>query len=144
MNLQELLTPPGGYLVLGGILSFFVTLLHIFFAIRPRAWAFFGAGELSEIAKEGSSFILPVTLGLIVMFAAWSAYAFSGADLIGRLPLLQIVLYAIAIIYLLRALYIPSELVGAIKGTKPIHLLFVSLGSLAAGLLYLFGVLGLR
>lgn len=114
MNLQELLTPPGGYLVLGGILSFFVTLLHVFLAVRPRAWAYFGAGDLSVMAKEGSSFVLPVTIGLI-----------------GVLPLL-------------RTLYIPSELVGLIKGTKPFHLVFVSLGALAAGLLCLFGVMGMR
>ena len=90
-----------------------------------------------------SPFILPVTLGLIVMFAVWCVYAFSGAGLIGRLPLLKVVLFAIAIIYLLRALYIPSELVGLIKGTKPVRFVLVSTGSLAAGLMYLFGVLGI-
>jgi hypothetical protein len=46
------------------------------------------------------------------VLALWSAYAFSGAGLIGRLPLLRLGLVVISAIYLLRGLVLlrPSAL----------------------------------
>ena len=53
------------------------------------------------------------------MLAIWAAYAFSGAGLIPRLPLLKLALAAISAVYLVRALgYIPLlSATGAPVGT---------------------------
>ena len=47
-----------------------------------------------------------ITIGIAAVLAIWAAYAFSGAGLIGRLPLLRTGLVVITLIYLARGLII--------------------------------------
>lgn len=129
-------------LVVGSVLSFLVALLHIALAIRPKLYDYFGATELSEITTQGSSFTLWVTLGLVVMFVVWGFYGLSGAGLIKQLPLLRVALIGIGIIYLLRALMLPSDIIKFIRHARPFRFIILSTGSLLAGLLYLTGALG--
>ena len=70
-----------GYcLVLGGVASFLITLLHIALAIRPQLYRFCGADELAQLHERCSPFTVLVTIGLALMFAVWGAYGLSGAD----------------------------------------------------------------
>jgi len=90
-----------------------------------------------QLHEQGSPFTVLVTIGLALMFAAWGAYALSGAGVIRRLPLLQTVLIAIGVIYVLRGLLLPSDLVKVLQSGYPFRFVVFSTGSLAIGLLYL-------
>lgn len=128
-------------LLLGGVASFLIVLLHLALALMPRWYRYFGAGELAQLHEQGSPFTVLVTLGLALMFAAWAVYALSGAGVIGRLPLLRAVLIAVGGIYILRSLLLPSELFKVLLSGYPFRFVVFSTGSLAAGLLYLIGTL---
>jgi putative oxidoreductase len=94
------------FLLLGGALSLIISCLHIAIIIGGADWyRFFGAAErMVLLAKQGS--ILPTisTLGIAAVFFLWALYAFSGAGLIRRLPLLKQGLVVITSIYLMRGL----------------------------------------
>ena len=128
-------------LTLGSIASFLIALLHLALVFKPQWYRHFGADELAQLAEQGSPFTVLVTIGLTLMFAAWGAYALSGAGLIRQLPLLRTVLIAIGVIYILRGLLLPSELVKVLTSGHPFRFVVFSTGSLAIGLLYLVGSL---
>jgi hypothetical protein len=126
-------------LVLGGVASFLIALLHLALVFKPQWYRHFGAAELAQLAGQGSPFTVLVTSGLALMFAAWGAYALSGAGVIRQLPLLRTVLIAIGVIYILRSLMLPSEIVKVLQSGYPFRFVVFSTGSLATGLLYLVG-----
>jgi len=128
-------------LLLGGVASFLIAVLHLALVFKPQWYRHFGAAELAQLHEQGSPFTVLVTIGLVLMFAAWGAYALSGAGLIRQLPLLRTVLIAIGVIYVLRGLLLPSELVKVLTSGHPFRFVVFSTGSLVAGLLYLFGTL---
>jgi hypothetical protein len=70
--------------------------------------------------------------------AIWAAYAFSGAGLIRRLPLLRTGLVVISAIYLLRALVLPHAMIFMPDVVTP-FLIWTSLIVLAYGLAYAAG-----
>jgi hypothetical protein len=79
-----------------------------------------------------------VTLAIATMLAAWALYAFSGAGLIRRLPLLRTALVLISAIYLLRAAALLPLLIlrpGAVDSFAIVS----SLVALAYGLAYAIG-----
>ena len=96
------------WLVAGGVLSALASLLHLGCIIGGPAWyRFFGAGEpMARAAERGESWPALITLLIAGVLAVWSAFAFSGAGLLPRLPLLRIALAAITCTYLLRGLAI--------------------------------------
>lgn len=101
------------WLIAGGVLSALAALLHLTVIIGGPAWyRFFGAGEgMARAAERGSATPALITLVIACTLALWAAYAFSGAGLIRRLPLLRTGLVVIAAIYLLRGLLLfPSLL----------------------------------
>jgi hypothetical protein len=128
-------------LTLGGVASLLITLLHVALAIRPQAYRYCDAAELAQLHEQGSPFTVLVTIGLVLMFAAWGAYALSGAGVIKQLPLLRTVLIATGVIYVLRGLLLPSELVKVLLNGYPFRFVVFSTGSLAIGFLYLVGSL---
>jgi len=128
-------------MLLGGIASFLIVVLHLALALMPQWYRYFGADELAQLHEEGSPFTVLVTLGLALMFAAWAVYALSGAGVIGRLPWLRAVLVAAGGIYILRSLMLPSELIKVLLSGYPFRFVVFSTGSLAAGLLYVVGTL---
>ncbi len=128
-------------LILGGGASTLIALLHLALVFRPHWYRFFGADELVQLHEQGSLFTVLVTVGLALMFAVWAAYALSGAGVIRQLPLVRTVLITVAAIYILRSLLLPSELFKALLNGYSIRFAVFSTGSLAAGLLYLFGTL---
>jgi len=97
-------------LILGGGLSAIAAALHLAIIVGGPTWyRFFGAGEpMAEMAARGESYPTIITLCIAAVLTIWAAYAFSGAGLLPRLPLLRTALIAISTIYLLRAvLFIP-------------------------------------
>jgi hypothetical protein len=81
---------------------------------------------------------------LAVIFASWAIYAFAGAGLIRLLPLLHTTLIAIGVIYVLRALFLPTEINMVVTQGYPFRFVVFSAVSLVAGLLYLIGALKYR
>jgi hypothetical protein len=128
-------------LIIGSIASFFITLLHLVLAIQPKLYRYFNAAELAEMHAKGSPFTVLVTIGLAVMFVIWGAYGLSGAGLIRQLPLLRTVLVSIGVIYILRSLMLPSEILKVLQSGYPFRFIVLSTGSFAFGLSYLYGSL---
>lgn len=99
------------WLAAAGALSAAASAAHLAIIVGgPRWYDFFGAGpRMVRLAEQGSPKAALITFGIAAVLAVWAAYAFSGAGLIPRLPLLKLGLAAISAIYLLRAVgYIPA------------------------------------
>lgn len=94
------------WLLAGGLLSLLASCLHLAIVIGGPDWyRAFGAGEgMARAAARGSPMPTVITLGIASVLAIWALYAFSGAGLVRRLPLLRTGLVVIASIYLLRGL----------------------------------------
>ena len=101
------------WLVIGGLLSAAAALLHLaVIAGGPDWYRFFGAGEgVARAAESGSWMPALVTFAIACILAIWAAYAFAGAGLLRRLPLMRTALVAISVIYLLRGLALLPTLV---------------------------------
>ena len=127
-------------LIIGGLLSVAASLLHIAVIVGGPDWyRFFGAGEqMARMAEQGSITPTLITLGIAGVLAVWSAYAFSGAGLLPRLPLLRTGLVVISAIYLLRGLALIPILVVT-GGEVPPFDLWSSLIVLVYGLAYAVG-----
>ena len=127
-------------LIAGGILSAAASLLHLAVIVGGPSWyRFFGAGEaMARMAERDSPYPTVVTIGIASVLAVWSAYAFSGAGLIPRLPLMRTALVLISTVYLLRGLVlIPVFLINP-GGVQP-FVLWSSLIVLVYGLCYAVG-----
>jgi hypothetical protein len=94
------------WLVAGGVLSAAAALLHLaVIAGGPDWYRFVGAGEdMARMAERGSLQPTLMTSAIALGLAIWSAYAFAGAGLLRRLPLMRTALVTITAIYLLRGL----------------------------------------
>jgi hypothetical protein len=97
------------WLIAAGVLDGVAALLHLGCIIGGPAWyRFFGAGDaMVAMAERGMMRPTLITLTIATILAAWGAYAFSGAGLLPRLPLLRPALFAIAAIFLARAAALP-------------------------------------
>lgn len=130
-------------LVLGGWLSAAVAALHVVIVfVGPSAYRYFGAGEeMARQAEAGSWIPAAMTLVVAAVFAVFALYAFSGAGLLRRLPLLRTGLLAIAAIYILRGLLLLPQLSQSARspGSLPPRELAFSGVSLAIGIVYLVG-----
>ncbi len=96
------------WLVVGGLLSAAASLLHIGCIVEGPTWyRRFGAPEpLIRAAENGDPTLHWMTAGIAAILAIWSAYAFAGAGIVRRLPLMRTALVAIAAVYLARGLLI--------------------------------------
>ncbi len=92
------------WLLLGGVLTGFASLLHIAIIVGGPDWyRFFGAGErMARLSAHGSAYPTFITAGIAVVLGVWSLYALSGVRLVRRLPFLRLILMLIATIYLAR------------------------------------------
>ena len=128
------------WLITGGVLSALAALLHIgVIAGGPDWYRFFGAGEgMAILAERGSIRPTLITLGIAAVLAIWAAYAFSGAGLLPRLPLLRTGLVVISAIYLLRGLVLVPALVLNWGGVTP-FVIWSSLIVLIYGIAYAVG-----
>jgi hypothetical protein len=106
----------------------------------PSWYRFLGAGEgMARAAERGEPRPALITAGIAIVLAIWACYAFSGAGLIARLPLLRIALPAIACVYLLRGLvlFVPGMLRR--PDLSPAFLVWSSLIVLAIGAIHAIG-----
>jgi len=103
---MERTLPRNPWLIAGGALSAAAALLHLAIIAGGPAWyRFFGAGEgMARAAERGMARPALMAIGIAAILAIWAAYAFAGAGLVRRLPLMRTALVAISAIYLLRAL----------------------------------------
>ncbi|WP_396593953.1 hypothetical protein [Brevundimonas sp. R86498] len=127
-------------LVAGGVLSAAASLLHLaVIAGGPSWYRFFGAGEgMARMAERGAVTPTLITMGIAAVVAIWAAYAFSGAGLIPRLPLMRTALVLISAVYLLRGLLlIPAFLFN--PGAVTPFVLWSSLIVLVYGVCYAAG-----
>ena len=127
------------WLVIGGVLSLVASLLHIACIFGGGDWyRFFGAGEVMAQADEAGHWMPAImTTGIAILLAVWAAYAFSGAGMIRRLPLIRTALVIISAIYLLRGLFIiPIMIEPALR--TPFNI-WSSLIVLGFGIVYLLG-----
>jgi len=101
-----------GWLIAAGALNAGAALLHLACIVGGPAWyRFLGAGErMARLAERGSLRPALITIGIATVLGFWSAYAFSGAGVLPRLPLLRPALIAICAIYALRAAALPLML----------------------------------
>lgn len=95
-----------------GSMSLAAAILHLACIFGGPAWyRFMGAGEgMARLAEMGSPRPALITFAIASVLTAWGAYAFSGAGILPRLPLLRPVLVAICAIYALRAASLPLML----------------------------------
>jgi hypothetical protein len=66
---------------------------------------------MARMAERGAIAPTLITLGITAMLAMAALYAWSGAGVIGRLPLVRPALMVITAIYLVRAAALPAMLV---------------------------------
>lgn len=136
-----MLTEPNTPLIVAAAFSAIAALLHVGIVIGGAQWyRFFGAGEpMALAAAAGRVYPAIVTLGIAAVLALWSAYAFSGAGVIGPLPLLRLALITITSIYLVRGLAIVPLLVFARSRSTP-FLVWSSLVCTVFGAVHLLGL----
>jgi hypothetical protein len=120
-----------------------VAALHVVVPlVGAPAYVYFGAGpQIAEAAKAGEWWPAALTIGIAVVFAVFSAYAFAGASFTRRVPLLRAGLVSIGLIYTLRGLSFVPQASLWLKDPEMVpgrHVAF-SFVSLVAGLLYLAG-----
>jgi hypothetical protein len=130
--------------MIAGALSAGVAVLHVLILVwGAPAYRYFGAGErMARLALVGSPVPAAITAALAALFALWAAYAFAGAGLIARPPLLRAGLVAIGLIYTARGLAAAPQLFWILTGARPglpVRYLVFSLAALATGVLYLAG-----
>jgi hypothetical protein len=128
------------FLIAGGILSAGASLLHLAAIVGGPSWyRALGAGErMAQMAEQGLWTPHLLTVGIAGVLAVWSAYAFSGARLIPRLPLIRVALVLISAVYLLRGLVlIPALVIN--RGEVMPFILWSSLIVLVYGITYAVG-----
>jgi hypothetical protein len=128
-------------LTAGGSASLALAALHILIiVIGSRAYLYFGRADLAEAASGGSLYPPLVTLVITITLAVWGLYAYSGAGLLRRLPLLRIGLVTIACIYTLRGLVLVADVARWLAGKPyPPRQAIFSAAALGIGLCYALG-----
>lgn len=129
-------------LLLGGIVSLGIALVHLFILLLgPPAYLYFGAADLARLAAGGSPVPAVLTFLLALAFSAFGLYALSAAGTVRRLPLLKLGLIFIAGLYTLRGLILFLDLFRLWRGDGyPLRQTFFSGVSLGAGLIYFAGL----
>jgi putative oxidoreductase len=136
-------------LLIAGVCSLAVAILHIAIIIGGPEWyRFFGAGEEMALMSESGSFYPTMLTSVIVLiFIIWGIYAFSGAGLIRKIPLLRFALVVISITYLIRGLggipplIFPNYPFFVEFSNQKTSMLVTSLISLLFGLFYTIGTI---
>lgn len=129
------------WLVAGGWLSLAAALIHAATIIGGPDWyRFFGAGEeIARAAERGSWVPAVMTSAIATILGIWAAYAFAGAGVIRRLPLMRTALIAISAIYVARGLLIFHPLAFGRPDLSASFMFWSSLIVLIYGLTYAIG-----
>lgn len=129
------------FLIIAGTLNAVVAILHIACIYFGAPWyRFFGAGEkMAVLAERGSIQPTLITSGIVLVLSIWSLYAFSGAGVIFRLPLIRLALILITLLYLVRGIA-GFFLVSSPMGRSPRFWVWSSLICLSFGVIHLIGL----
>ena len=129
------------WLIVGGGLSFAAAMLHLACIVGGPAWyRALGAGEgMARAAERGDWRPAAITALIAGLLGLASAYAFSGAGAIARLPLLKAALLVISAIFLIRGLVLFRPSLLGRPDLSPGFLLWSSLIVLAIGLIHAVG-----
>lgn len=129
------------WLLTGAVASGLAALLHLGCIAFGAPWyRALGAGEqMARLAEAGHWRPTVMTLAIATVLSVWALYAFSGAGVIGRLPLLRLGLCAITAVYLLRGLTFPL-LMPAFPGNSMTFWLTSSAICLGIGAVHLIGL----
>lgn len=130
-----------GWLLLGGALSMSAAALHLAAIVGGPAWyRALGAGErMAWMVEAGRATPILVTFAIAAVLAAFGLYAWSGAGVLPRLPLLPWALIGITAIYMARGAVLVAP--GALRrpDLSPAFLFWSSAVVLGFGLLHLIG-----
>jgi hypothetical protein len=131
-------------LAVAGVLTVFASMAHLAcIVLGARAYRFMGAGErMARAAEAGKWKPTLVTLAIATVLLVWASYAFSGAGIVPPLPLTELALALIALVFLLRALAFPL-LKSAFPGNSTAFWLVSSSICLVLGALYVTGFMAL-
>jgi hypothetical protein len=131
-------------LLAAGILSLALAVFQAVISLSPSWSLYFGAP-----AKLTANITALYVTGEIaaVLFAIFGLYAFSGAGVIRKLPLMRTILTAITGVYLFRGTLVIPQMLASFNiidmdGEIPIRMIIFSAVSLIIGIIYLFGVIG--
>ena len=130
-----------GWLLAGGGLSFAAAALHLAcIAGGPSWYRALGAGErMARLVEAGRVGPVVVTVAIAAVLACFGAYAWSGAALLPRLPLLRVGLVGITAVYLLRGLVLLAPGMLRRPDLSPRFLVWSSAIVLGFGLVHLIG-----
>lgn len=94
------------FLIIAGSFSFLAGILHFGVIIGGPSWyRFFGAGEsMALMAEKGLIKPKIITFAIATALLIWAIYAWSGASLLPKMPLLKFTLSVVTAIYLIRGL----------------------------------------
>lgn len=128
-------------LVVAGLGSFAAALAHMACIVGGARWyRAMGAGErMARDADQRRWRPIVITLLISAMLALWGVYAWSGAGLVPRLPLLGTALGSISTIYLARGLLFVG-LKPYFRGNSPAFWHWSSAICVAMGCAYLTGL----
>ena len=142
--------PANYYFIFAAVMTFIGAVLHLSMIFGGPAWyRFFGAPEgLVALAAAGSIYPVFVCVFIASVLFTWSAYAFSGTEIIGKLPFLRTILTAVSILLIVRGvLFIPLMLISPeifrrITNSQSVDafLIITSMICLVAGLLLAAGL----
>lgn len=130
------------WLLAGGAASAVAALAHLACIVGGPDWyRAMGAPErYARAVAQGVWTPALITIGIAAMLSVWAAYGFSGAGVIGRLPLLRVGLVAITAVYLLRGLVMFRPSLLGRPDLSAGFLLWSSVIVLAIGLIHAIGI----
>ena len=130
------------WLLAGGGLSIAAAALHLAcIAGGPDWYRAMGAGErMARMVEAGKVAPTVMTMAIATALAGFGAYAWSGAGLLPRLPLLRSALVAITLVYLARGLIVFAPSVLRRPDLSPAFMFWSSVIVLGFGLVHLVGV----
>jgi hypothetical protein len=128
-------------LSIAGTLTFLAALVHIGCIVYGGdGYRFLGAGEhMATLAESGDPYPSVITGTISAILMIWSAYAFSGAGIIVKLPFVRLALVLISTVLLVRALGF-YFIMSAFPENTLTFWLVSSCACLILGLLYALGL----
>ncbi|HUI57566.1 MAG TPA: hypothetical protein VLY04_21460 [Bryobacteraceae bacterium] len=138
-------TLPGRLLLLAAAGNFAVALLHLVLAFAgENTNRFFGAPPwVLDLFQQERALLVVLVLAMTALFTLFGLYDVSGAGGFRHLPLLRTVLVAVGVIYTLRGLELPLDIVAALN--RPAfgrQFILFSAVALLIGIASLAGTLG--